>query len=350
MPKADLETGISTLADVAQRAGVAPATASYVLNNKPKAISGATRERVLTAAREIGYRPNMAARSLITRRKNIIALWVPDVSSAFSSRVIAEIQRQARRSAYEVLISEIHRDERLEQSTCLYDDPPAATVRMPLWNVDGILAFLGSACRNVQFDLPAASQTPTVSMGAFPIEGTDFVGVELRSGADAAMRTLLAAGCQRLGYLVPAHADFLGDDRREAYVAAMRNAGREPIFLRMAGGSRAAARAATAEGLRQHPALDGLFCYNDDAAIGAYRALRDAGRRVPEDVSLIGCDGIEDTEYLDCPLSTLVLPLEEMCATAWRFLEQRLQEAPAAPQRAIYSGQLALRESVALPP
>ena len=330
----------STLEDVARLAGVACSTASYVLNNKPKSISSATRERVWSASRELDYRPNMAARTLVTRRTHRIALWVPDVSSPFSSRIIAEIQHQARQSGYGVLISELLPIERQGSPA-----PASAIVQQPLWDVDGVIAFLSSACRDVAVTLDAIWSAPAVSMGAFPLAGTDFVGIELFCGAQAAVRSLVELGRRRLGYLVPAQADFTGDDRYKAYQAVIAEAGRMPLVIPVTENSRRAAYAAMTDFLKHEEPPDSLFCYNDEAAIGAYRALRTAGLRIPDDVALIGCDGIEDIEYLDCPLSTIVLPVEEMCATAWRFLEQRLLEPTLPPQETIYSGHLALRQS-----
>jgi LacI family transcriptional regulator len=338
--------GVTTLQDVARRAGVASSTASYVLNNKPKSFGDATRERVFNAARELGYRPNMAARSLATNRTNIIALWVPDVASAFSARVISEIQRLAWPGGYEVLITEIHIPDAPPANAAAPREAAVASVKLPLWNCDGIIAFLGSACRNVHLDSGQARRAPFVSMGAFPVEGTDFVGVELYAGTQSAVRQLAARGARRIAYVVPAMADFPGDDRREAYLEAVREMRGEPIIVHARSNTRAAARDAVASYLSSSRPFDGVFCYNDDAAIGTYRALRDAGLRIPEDVAIVGCDGIEDVEFLDCPLSTLVLPVEEMCAAAWRFLALRLQEPGTAPQQAIFPGRLEIRRSL----
>ncbi len=349
----------STLQDVARRAGVASSTASYVLNNKPKAIGAATRERVLQAAHDIGYRPNMAARSLVTRQTNIIALWVPNVATAFSARVIAEIQQQARPRGYEVLICDAHWNERADSDAA--PEPPSpeppspeppspgagasptATLRMPLWNVDGIIAFFGSSSLTVRLDSLSGHRIPTVSMGAFPIEGTDFVGLNLLGAAQDAVRWLMASGRRRIGFLVPANANFAGDERHEAYACAMREAGREAIVIRMSQNSRAAACEAMSKYLQEHEPVDGLFCYNDYAAIGACRALRGAGLSVPRDILLVGCDGIEDIDYLDWPLSTIALPVPEMCAAAWRFLEERLHDNDLPPQKIMLSGQLQTR-------
>ena len=335
-----------TLEDVARRAGVASSTASYVLNNKPKPFGVETRERVWTAARELGYRPNMAARSLATNRTNIIALWVPDVASAFSARVIAEMQRQVWRDGYEVLISQLHIAQGIVEGVTAANGAPATTVKPPRWDCDGIIAFLGSSCRNARLETLSARNVPVVSMGAFPIADTDFVGVELFTGTQIAVRRLVANGCRRIAYLVPILADFAGDDRREAYREVVAHAGLERIVISARDNSRRAGREAMTAFLASGGRIDGLFCYNDDAAIGAYRALRDAGLRLPEDVALFGCDGIEDTEYLDCHLSTLVLPLAEMCSTGWQFLRQRLLAPETPAQKVVFSGRFEPRESM----
>ena len=335
--------GATTLQDVARRAGVASSTASYVLNNKPKAIGAATRERVLAAASEIGYRPNMAARSLVTRQTNIVALWVPSVATAFASRVIAEMQSQARPRGYEVLICDALMTERTEADTASHAQAPVATLRMPGWNVDGVIAFFGSSSRRVRLESAGGHGIPTVSMGAFPIEGTDFVGLNLFQAAQDAVRWLVAQGLGRVAFLVPANADFEGDERREAYASVMRQAGREAIFIRAEHNSRGGAREAVSKYLQGNPAPEGLFCYNDYAAIGAARALREAGLRVPDDILLVGCDGIEDADYLGWPLSTIALPVPEMCQRAWRFLEDRLRDPGLPPQQTMLAGQLQIR-------
>jgi len=90
---------------------------------------------------------------------------------------------------------------------------------------------------------------------------------------------------------------------------------------------------------------NGIFCYNDDMALGAYRGLCDLGLRVPEQVALVGCDGIEDTQYLETPLSTIVQPVEEMCALAWQFLQKRMQEPDYICQQGIITAKLEIRAS-----
>jgi DNA-binding LacI/PurR family transcriptional regulator len=109
--------------------------------------------------------------------------------------------------------------------------------------------------------------------------------------------------------------------------------------------SRAAAAAAVAAHVEQFGLPDAIFCHNDEMALGAYRSLRLLGVRVPDEVALVGCDGIEDTEYLEVPLTTLRQPLEEMCRLACEFLQRRMAQPDIPVQSAVLLPQLVVRES-----
>ena len=309
-----------TIKDVAKRAGVALSTTSYVLNGKNRSISLPTQQRIQEAARDLGYRPNLAARSLVTRQTHILALWISDVASPFSAFVISHLQGVVRRHGYDVIIKEI----------VLYPGAGSERADQSQWRADGVVAYLGPECRHLDLTALFPSGTPLVSIGALSVPGTDFIELDLFPGTQAAVRHLAQAHCQRIAYLVPEGRMFPGDYRFEAYTAAVREAGQKPEYISVAENSRAAGRSGIQAYGAVHGLPDGIFCYNDGLAIGAYRGLRDTGVRIHEDVRLIGCDGIEDMEYLDCPLSTIVSPLDEMCDTAWQFLERRMRE-PTTP-------------------
>jgi LacI family transcriptional regulator len=97
--------------------------------------------------------------------------------------------------------------------------------------------------------------------------------------------------------------------------------------------------------IREHGRPDAIFCHSDDVAMGIYRGLCDMKLRVPDEVALVGCDGIQDTEYLECPLTTLVQPVTAMCATAWQFLIQRMDRPGTKPQRMKLKPKLVVRDS-----
>ncbi len=217
--------------------------------------------------------------------------------------------------------------------------------KFPQWQVDGIIALDSPECVRVFRQANPHVHMPVVSMGAYYVEEGDFVGIDLYSGAVEAVQHLLQAGVKRPAYLVCNYGNRAGDARYDGYTAAVRQAGLEPLYIVAEHSSRPCARERMHQYLDEHPCPDGLFCFNDEMAIGAYRALCERGIRVPDDVAIVGCDGIMDTEYLERPLSTVVQPVEEMCRLAWEFLHRRIENPSVAPQQVLLKAHLVVRDS-----
>lgn len=282
----------------------------------------------------MGYRPNSAARALVTGQTHVVAVWMVELHRPHFARALQLAWQQAGQYGFEMIIGNLER----------HDEGPGDS-RLSRWPADGILAYEYPERVDAYLDATPHTSTPIVSMGAYYSERTDFVGVDLYAGTRSAVQHLLEAGCQRVAYLVQAWGNHVGDARYDAYNASLREAGREPEYIVSPGNTRAAAHEALRAYVLKHGHPDGLFCFNDDLAIGAYRALREMGIRVPEDIALVGCDGIEDDEYLDTSLSTIAQPLEQMCQLSWQFLKQRMDDPSLAPQQVVLSPQLVVRES-----
>ncbi len=313
----------TTIRDVAREVSLSHTTVSRVLNGREDiAIPDITRRRVEEAARALGYRVNPAARALATGRTGVVSLWASGVYRAFWADVIVQVEGQARRAAYELIINDL--SARVGRPA---DDDPS------VWPIDGILALGCPAEVAAYLALPASQRQPLVSMGVYHNEKTDFVGLELGGATRQALRHLLSVGCRRIAYVGPLNLNA-DDPRRVAYEEEMRESEKAPQMMGVPGGShrgtRAAARRLIIDYHKTHGLPDGLFCHNDEIAIGAYRGLCDLGVRVPDDVAIVGCDGIEDTEYLETPLSTIALPLEAMCEQAWRLLSRRWAKPEAS--------------------
>ena len=325
----------STLKDVASAAGVGQATASYVLSNSTKSFSSETRERVLNAARTLCYQPNIAARTLATQRSQAIALWIANAHAPFFVQVISHLQRQARLGGYEMFIRE------------MAGDPDALTTGPHLsgWPVDGIIAFQGAAYVQAFLKANPVHHLPLVSMGEYHEQCSDFITIDLATGAREAVQHLLQENRRRIAFLVPKGAKRLGEARHDAYREAMTEAGADPEYILAESKQRADVRQIVREYVAHAGRPEGIFCYNDDMALGAYRGLCDLGLRVPEQVALVGCDGIEDTEYLETPISTIVQPVEEMCALAWQFLQNRMQKPEMHFQQGTVTASLETRAS-----
>jgi DNA-binding LacI/PurR family transcriptional regulator len=187
-------------------------------------------------------------------------------------------------------------------------------------------------------------------MGTGCNEAVDHVEVDLHYGAVQAVRHLVDGGRKRIAYLTMENLTYEGDPRTDAYRQEMKRAGfgDEMIYQNhspLPAAQSADALDAVARYVKEHGTPDAIFCRNDHMALGAYRALRDHGLRVPEDVALVGCDGIAEAKYLDSPLTTIEQPIAEMCKIGWRFLKQRLDDASLPRQSALLMSELVVRRS-----
>lgn len=302
-------------------------------------VSDETRQRIVDAAKEMGYRPNLAARSLSTKQTNLIAVWTPHLASSYVMSVLAATQKHLQHAGSGMLICLVPDD--LHGN---WDDVPAVH-----WPVDGILAHAINFAAEDFVRTFGPRHPPMVVYGSYQYEaGTlDSVGVDLGIGARQVMAHLHEQGYHRIAFLAPEGNILPGNERFDAYFAAQRKTNSEPILISFPWQEETREEAETAlrEYLKSHTVPDAIFCHSDDMALGAYRALCDLKLRVPHDVALVGCDGIADTRYLETPLSTIITPIEEMCAQAWQLLQRRIAEPEAPLQHIVLPSHLEVRAS-----
>ncbi len=211
------------------------------------------------------------------------------------------------------------------------------------WPFDGIIACDASPSLSEVLEQQAQFRVPVVSVGAYYWKNTDFVGVDLNSGAREAMAHLVSLGRRSIVFVTfnsqPSEARLAG------YMSMMSEAGLEAEVIHLTNSQRALARQGIREYVESKGCPGGIFCCNDNLAIGVHRGLRDLGIRMPEDTALVGCDGIEDTEYHDPPISTIDLELSEMCRLGCEFLFRRMNEPEREPQQIILKPKLVIRAS-----
>lgn len=329
-----------TMLDIAEAVGVSRATVSYVLNGQHNgSVSPATCHRIQTLAKSMGYVPNRSARALAGGRTNTVALWTFDIAAEYYANVMGKMMALLRPAGYEALVFETEDDFNRHGKTLLATASP----------VDGIIAFDSATFVDAYLKQRQTHPHAIVSMGANHSKATDHVGIDLYPGAVAATNHLLATGRRKVAYLVPQSHNVAQDARYRGYTQAMRDAQLKPEYIVVTsakpGIGRANARQVVRDSVAAKGAMDALFCFSDEGAIGAYRGLLDAGLRIPDDVALVGCNGDMDTEYLDAPISTLVCPVEEMCAQAWAFLQQRMAHPDLPRQKAMLLPKLEIRAS-----
>jgi DNA-binding LacI/PurR family transcriptional regulator len=318
--------------DVARKAGVSRTTVSYVLNGRTDvSIPEETRTRVLAAAEELGYRPNMAARALVMGRTGLISLWVADTTAIrHQADIIQSMHRKITSMGSDLIINRLVSNQE-------HDAPPE---NLADWHVDGILAY----DIEPHFNYPKTS-VPVVSFGNYYYTQGDFVGIDLKTGVVQAMHHLVSNGRRRINYLVSEWGSRPGDDRWDGYQETMLHYGLEPTYIKGRFATAAAGKAAVSEALQAGMKFDALMCFSDEMALGAYRALLDRGLKVPEDVALVGVDGLEELAYLEVPITTIVQPIDSVCRMASDFLKNRLADPKIADQQVVLPASLVVRES-----
>jgi DNA-binding LacI/PurR family transcriptional regulator len=322
-----------TSVDVAQRAGVSQSTVSLVFSGKGRGrVSAATQEKVRRVARELGYRPNVAAQALRLGSSRAVALLVPDVTNPFFARVLRGAQRAAQAAGYTVALVDTGNDRRWEEQSfeALRAGP-----------VDGYLLFEVMPPEGLAADEQVVlieSRAPRRSSVRFDSEG----------GAAAAFEHLLELGHRRIGHLA---ADFDAPTfhlREDARRRVLSGAGLDPDALPRAVTQITIDDARDAAG----PLLDeeptAVFCDDDIVAAGLYLAARERGLRIPRDLSVIGFDDMDFARVLDPALTTVALDAELLGATAFALLEERM--GGGRPRRpVVLPAELVVRGSTAPP-
>jgi LacI family transcriptional regulator len=302
------------IADVARRAAVSPTTVSHVLSGK-RIVNAATRDRVEKAIRELGYRPNRAARQLRTNLSRMVAVIVPDLTNSFYGVLTRGLADQVGGEEYGTYVC--NTDGSLDRERKFLHDVLDR-------GVDGIVMAAVNAA--IEPDLAMATlTTPIVCVGADQGEiEVDWVSTDDRAGARVATEHLVERGCERIAMILGAPGG--GTARLEGYGEALHNAG-WPIDERMlvpGDWTRAGGQAAMRKLLRLDPRPDAVFCANDLSAIGALDVIHAAGLRVPDDIALVGFDDVDVATMVTPPLTTVRNPAYEIGASAGDLLLSRM--------------------------
>jgi DNA-binding LacI/PurR family transcriptional regulator len=330
------------LKDVAARAGVSVKTVSNVVNGYEH-VTAETRSRVEAALADLGYVPNLAARGLRNGRSGVIALALPELHAPYFAEIAHHVVRAAADRGWTVLVDET--EGRLDRERQV-----AAGIRAHL--IDGLIL---SPLALTAADLDGrADGVPLVLLGErVRHDVADRVAVDnVRAARDATAhllergrRRIAAVGVQRSASGVSARL------RLQGYRRALRQAGLEAdpaLAVPAAAWHRADGAAAVRALLAAADPPDALFCFNDLLALGALRALHEAGLRVPEDVAVVGFDDIEEARYSTPALTTVSPAKDRIAGTAVELLVARLAApvgAPPPPRRVVAPHVLTIRES-----
>jgi LacI family transcriptional regulator, repressor for deo operon, udp, cdd, tsx, nupC, and nupG len=320
-----------TSVDVARRAGVSQSTVSLVLSGKSAGrISARTVEAVRTAAEELGYRPNVAARTLRTGVARTVGMVVTDVTHPFFGPVLRGAQLAAWRAGYAVTLVDVANDPDRER---------ASFEALRAGPADGYMFFT--------VDPPEQSGEAVVAIEVSP-PGMPFVRFDTGHGTDLAVRHLIALGHERIGHLGSELDGETFHIRREHLLARLAEAGLEPCgyetaAFRFDAAHRAALALLGDDGRRP----TAVYCDDDLLAGGVYLAARDLGISIPDELSVVGFDDLPFAQVFEPPLTTVAIDPEALGASAFEVLAALMEGG--SPEGRVLPVSLVVRGSTAPP-
>ena len=316
-------------------------TISKVLRNHPD-IGDETRERVLARVKELDYRPNFAARSLVTGRSYLVGLVVPDLLHPFFAEVAKSLSEVLRQSGYYLIVSSSDEDPDLEEV-----------------EINHLLArrldtLIIASCRttvDVFFQIEKQNIPYVLIDRCLPGLSTNFVGVDDESVGRLATKHLIDIGCKRIAHICGPEISP-GIRRMEGHKRTLTQAGMKVkdgyIISQRKGdvGTKQGGADAMRPLLSLDPRPDGLFCFNDPLAMGAMNYALDHGVRIPQDLAVVGCGNLHYDDSLRVPLSSIDQHSrqigEEAARIALRILNSK---APPRPETLVLQPELVVRES-----
>ena len=293
----------TTIVDVARQAGVSIATVSRVIHRSPL-VNAQTRTRVEQAMAELKYAPNAVARGLVTRRTQAIGLVITSMADPFFPPIVQGVEESALHRGYSVLLSTSNNDPDRELAVVrLLNERRVDAVIVASSRVGGL--YLSHRGHSIPLVLINNEQS-----GAYTYSvGTDDVG-----GGYSAGRYLLGLGHRRIGYIHGPLEKQSTHDRCHGFTRALREdgVGPDPALITTADGQAQGGQQAMLALLGQRPRPTAVFCFNDLTALGALRAVRLAGLKAPDDVSILGYDDIALAAFAEPPLTTIAQQTYEL--------------------------------------
>lgn len=323
-----------TIEDVAALAGVSRQTVSRAINAKGE-IRPETRDRVLAAIAELGYRPNRLAQGMVTRRTRTVALVAGDIRNPFFGEVAHGAATTLEAHDHKLLVLDTDEDA----------DRELAALRELSHDVDGIIAFL---YHSELADLAAVAATVpalVVLNRQVPLPGARVLSIDLHQAGALAAEHLLGRGHRRLAVVRNATQPAGVGRRVEGFLRCCAQAGISNVVELTTQPTMPGGTALGRQLVHEHPDVTAVFAYNDLVAAGLTAAVRRAGMRVPQDVAVVGCDDIVIAAAWDPPLSTVHLGAEQIGSRAAHHALDLLGVGDPAPPEQLLPVTLVARGS-----
>jgi len=298
----------ATIHDIAALCGVAASTVSRALST-PDRVNIRTRERIQAAAAELNYMPNSQAKALSSGRTGAVGVLVPDITNPFYFDLIRGTQLQLKAAGYTQLLVDTEESDEVE----------ASTLEQLRKTADGVIVTASRLTDDAL--LAAAGKAPLVTINR-DVEGVPAVIIDTPSATSQALDHLVSLGHTRVAYIAGPLTSQSSERRWTALSEAARERGVEvrslgPFAPKTQSGA-AAADAAV------HSGVTACIAFNDLIAIGMLQRLRERGIRVPEEMSIVGCDDIFGADFCNPPLTTMASPIEQAGRVAVSMLLAKL--------------------------
>ena len=320
-----------TILDVANRSGFSKSLVSLALAGSPR-VSATSRERILEAANELGYRANAAARSLAARRSNTLGVLVLDLHNPVFAEILDGVQNEIRSRGFSVMLVSGGDDPITEQ---------AEIGKLLEFQIEGLILISHRLRQEALQRIAAEVPTVVITRDDYLVTGMDNVSNDDVAGAQLAVEHLVSLGHQRIVHLSGGD-NPVANLRSKGFSAAMQSYNLAKFAEIVPGGLTEAKGYTSAKAALQFKPT-ALFAANDVAAIGAIAAIEEAGLRVPEDISVIGYDGIAMGGLRRVNLTTIAQPLAELGGRAANLLLERIEDPTTPPRRDLVTSKLVVR-------
>ena len=313
-----------TIKEIAAMTGVSTQTVSRVINKRPD-VSPETRRAVEAAIAEHGFQPSAVARSLVQRQSQMIGVIVAGLKYYGVAQTVNGMAEATEAAGYSIILKEL----------ASFDVPDIVPVVefFVAHRVEGIIFAppqMGANIRHLQEQLPP-STPPVIFLKAEPSERFTSIGIDNVAAAAGATRHLLALGRRRVAHLAGPLEWREARDRRDGWLLALAEAGLEPGPMAAGDWQSPSGATAFARILDADPTVDALFAASDQMALGALQVANRRGIRIPEDLAVVGFDGLPEAESFTPALTTVRQPLQEIGRLAVQELVASLR-AESAPQ------------------
>ncbi len=325
--------GEVTIKDIAEQTGVSYATVSRTLNHL-SGVSPATRDKVLAAAEEMGYRPNIHARSLKTNKTNTIALVLPDISNPFFADIAYAVDEYAFKHGYTTVVCNTNWNEELEKMHLN---------QLQNQRVDGIIY---KPAGKLPMDLSGIS-IPSVILSCIPGENNNYIEIDNYKGGQIAADHMIGCGYKHFAFIGGSKNSQSNEIRINGYRdrLAEHDFYLDNTHILYGGFSIESGCKMAKELLEKFPEVDGIFCGNDVIALGVLQHLMEINRRIPEDIGVIGFDDIMLAGLPQIQMTTVAQPRSQMGILSAEMLINNIDNKDDQKHHIMLEPELVVRRS-----